>query len=653
MINQVVKKLDKNLPINEIIHGNCIDVMKTFPDNSIDCVVTDPPYGMSFMGKDWDKALPPIEAFKQMYRVLKPGALAFVMSSPRQDLMWRMMKLLEDSGFEMKQSFLSFIYKTGFPKAYDVCSNVTKRIDNYIRNGVDNYDSWEDIKSNDPSKTASIVEKLYLKNLIETGINTTSKDTVANDVSAYLYQRKLNVDVNIVEKRLNEVQLTSGITFFVVENADTLQEQSNLHVNIATKYSEDRNQILTANIVFVRFNAQTFFTQQIVEIITKEDEALKIENGEKWFWNETGINALIVEVLNDFKHTISNQLKNTQNLDMIPQTESPYAINVIITESIKECLTSVMVDILGIKIKEKYEGLKSQTGLKPATEPILMVNKPFSEKTIVENVLKHGVGAINVDACRIPVNNETISAGTPNSVRRGSYTQNKGWQRPFKQNHPDVYADRLDEALERANRMGRFPANLLVSNDALNDGELSKSGLIEQHHKTGDKEGNYYNYGIYGDRRAIPQTSYGDEGSKSRYFDLDAWAEHHGIFDVPKPDKAERDYGLKGRKQSTPKGNYEGRDLENPKNHLGGLQGNMSRNTHPTVKPIKLMAYLIELGCPRNGIVLDPFLGSGTTCIAAKQLTRKYIGIELNEEYFKLANARIKSTPTPLAWGFK
>ncbi|GAG48169.1 unnamed protein product, partial [marine sediment metagenome] len=79
----------------------------------MDCVVTDPPYGMSFMGKDWDSALPPKEAFTEMYRVLKSGALAFVMSSPRQDLLWRMMSLLESVGFELKQSPLYWAYASG------------------------------------------------------------------------------------------------------------------------------------------------------------------------------------------------------------------------------------------------------------------------------------------------------------------------------------------------------------------------------------------------------------------------------------------------------------------------------------------------------------------------------------------------------------
>ena len=72
---------------------------------------------------------------------------------------------------------------------------------------------------------------------------------------------------------------------------------------------------------------------------------------------------------------------------------------------------------------------------------------------------------------------------------------------------------------------------------------------------------------------------------------------------------------------------------------------NIHKNLHPTVKPVELMAYLIELGCPPSGVVLDPFLGSGTTCVAARMLGRDYIGIEISEEYHKIAVARVASTP--------
>lgn len=66
-------------------------------------------------------------------------------------------------------------------------------------------------------------------------------------------------------------------------------------------------------------------------------------------------------------------------------------------------------------------------------------------------------------------------------------------------------------------------------------------------------------------------------------------------------------------------------------------------NFHPTVKPLKLMSWLVTLLTRPNDIVLDPFCGSGTTCLAAKMLNRKWIGIELNQEYLEIAEKRINA----------
>jgi len=439
---------------NEIICGDCVTVMRGFSDNSVDLVVTDPPYGMSFMGKEWDKALPPLEAFTEMCRVLKPGALCFVMSSPRQDLMWRMMKLLEDAGFEMKQSFISWIYKTGFPKAYDVSKGIDKRF------GLDR------------------------------------------------------------------------------------------------------------------------------KVIGKKKGTGK-QNPE---WNGTA------------KGRSENYLKPEYN-DTIPASDEA----------------------------KQWEGWKSQTSLKPATEPILMVNKPLSEKTIVDNVLKWGTGAMNVDACRIPIGkNESVD----DFERTIGGFQSKS---EIYHNDPKYQLNDFNSTIK-----GRFPANLLVSDGALDTGEISKSSGGINEGKLGVRiYGNFENKSV-GDNAG----GLGDVGDQSRYFDLDAWAQHHGLLDVPKPDNKERDYGLKNKKQKASK---MGEFKENP-GRTAPKTGYPRRNIHPTVKPIKLMAYLIELGCPPGGIVLDPFVGSGTTCIAAKQLQRKYIGIELDENYHRLAEARLAAYPDPIEW---
>ena len=126
--------------------------------------------------------------------------------------------------------------------------------------------------------------------------------------------------------------------------------------------------------------------------------------------------------------------------------------------------------------------------------------------------------------------------------------------------------------------------------------------------------------------KGTKQVSYPDEGSFSRYFDLDRWWESQWadmsddvkktlpIMISSKPSPSEKNMGL-------------------------GID-----NTHISVKPVKLMCWLLELGSRRGDIVMDPFMGSGTTCMAAKMMERGYIGFEMEEEYFKIAEARVNAT---------
>lgn len=103
-----------------VINGDCLKAMKNMSDNSIDCIVTDPPYGLSFMGKEWDKEAPGIEIWRECFRLLKPGAFAFIMCAPRQDLLFRMIGTLSNAGFDLEFSPIHWTYASGFPKAHSL-----------------------------------------------------------------------------------------------------------------------------------------------------------------------------------------------------------------------------------------------------------------------------------------------------------------------------------------------------------------------------------------------------------------------------------------------------------------------------------------------------------------------------------------------------
>ena len=109
----------------------------------------------------------------------------------------------------------------------------------------------------------------------------------------------------------------------------------------------------------------------------------------------------------------------------------------------------------------------------------------------------------------------------------------------------------------------------------------------------------------------------------------------------PKASKSEKNRGLEGFKEQRA-GSLEFRNRESEKGQFKG-KPQYSKNVHPTVKPIKLMSYLITLASRKGDIILDPFIGSGTTAIACKLLNRRFLGFEINKEYVEIANARLKA----------
>ena len=107
----------------DLRHGDCLDVLKTLPDNSVDAVVTDPPYGLSFMGKKWDYDVPSEDIWRECLRVLKPGGHLLAFAGTRTQ--HRMAVRIEDAGFEIRD-MIAWLYGTGFPKSLDVSKAIDK-----------------------------------------------------------------------------------------------------------------------------------------------------------------------------------------------------------------------------------------------------------------------------------------------------------------------------------------------------------------------------------------------------------------------------------------------------------------------------------------------------------------------------------------------
>ena len=188
---------------------------------------------------------------------------------------------------------------------------------------------------------------------------------------------------------------------------------------------------------------------------------------------------------------------------------------------------------------------------------------------------------------------------------------------------------------------GRFPANIILDEEA---GKMldEQSGISKSQGGSGKASMGALGdskYGIYNKKLGENAGGIGDKGGASRFF-----------------------YCAKASKSERNKGCEELEEKNSTKQFNEGMEGQIrsdgtiikppikQRNNHPTVKPIKLMIYLIKLVTPKNGIVLDPFIGSGTTGLAAKEINRNFIGIERDEGYCEIAEVRIKNIVTNKRW---
>jgi len=226
------------------------------------------------------------------------------------------------------------------------------------------------------------------------------------------------------------------------------------------------------------------------------------------------------------------------------------------------------------------------TALKPAWEPIIVAMKPI-DKTFANNALKWGVGGLNIDGGRISIDLQADDSQL-RIMNRNKKTQKDGWGMNQKsEDKPQVVQSK-----------GRWPANVLFD-------EVTANILDNQ---VGEKV--------------------------SRF------------FYVAKASREERNAGL-GNMKAQHASKVTGRKIDAPgaKHSRSGVAQTPQQNIHPTVKPIQLMKYLcMLLKMPnKNQIILDPFVGSGTTCTACKELGINYIGIDKEKEYCEIARQRLKN----------
>ena len=506
--------------MHTIIHGDCLEELKKLEDNSVDAVITDPPYGLSntkpaqvadvlaawvtgdtekvpakrggFMGKDWDSFVPPPAVWAECMRVLKPGGHMAVFAGARtQDLMGLSIRL---AGFEIRDT-LGWVYGSGFPKSMDISKAIDKRRD-------------EDLEPQ------ARVAKWLVDRMAEKGM---TRKNISDHFNA----------ANVAQQWTT--YWTDGAVKPRVPKWDQWQELKRL-----LEFSDEMDAEVW------RLNGR------------------KGTPGEAWEKREvTGVYEQ-------------------------PSAANEWAANY---RGSKRAGAKERRDIPATSEAAKWDGWG--TALKPAIEPIILARKPL-DGTVANNVLAHGVGGLNIDACRVATG-DTLSIGSGKPAFASDFSgSNPGTQNPA----------------------GRFPANVLLDEHAAKEmdeqsGWQKDGTAVRRNRKNSEANPN----GIYSShvREAEPDQTFGSGGGASRFFPVFKYQAK-----APKKERPviEREDG--------------------------------SKIQHPTVKPLALMEWLATLVTPEGGLVLDPFAGTGTTLQAATNKGFHPIGIEADADYIQLIHQRME-----------
>ena len=481
-----------------IYWSHSVFVLMGMPSNSVDSIVTDPPYGLSFMGKKWDYDVPSIQLWRETLRILKPGGHLLAFGGSRT--YHRMTVNIEDAGFEIRDQIM-WLYGSGFPKSLDVSKAIDKVMPR-VGKFVDFASHYENMR---------------------------------------------------IKKGLTHTLICEKGKFFLNTN----------HGGASVNWSKG-------------YNVPTMEQWHILKEI--------LDLSEEWL-------PLIERI--EAEREVIGQRQTGDPVAWYSETDRGDGTVDITTPATPEA--------------KQWDGWG--TALKPAHEPICVARKPLTG-TVAENVLEHGTGGLNIDACRIDNSDADLTVKQKNFNSMGYRGANE------------------TNGIQTHNNKGRWPANLILDEEA---GAMldRQSGDCPTGDLTGQPRTENKIYSSAATTLGTPRYHQGDSGGASRF------------FYCAKASKADRDEGLE--------------DFKLHKKKMGTFQDSrphcsedykyegLSRNPHPTVKPTDLMQYLVRLVTPPGGTVLDPFMGSGSTGKACVRENFKFIGIERDKDYIPIAIARIKA----------
>lgn len=494
-----------------LLLGDCLTVLPTLPDASVDAVITDPPYELGFMGKAWDASgiAYNVEVWRQCWRVLKPGGHLLAFGGTRT--YHRMTCAIEDAGFEIRDS-LHWVYGSGFPKGQDIAKSIDKHRDDRER-----------------------------------VLQVTAWLAAARDAAGW------------TNRRIDALWGFDGMAGHWT--------------------SQGKAACVPTPEQWTRLAAEIGFDDNDVAALVAELNGRKGSLGEAWSQRE---------VIGQ-----GHRVRHESDVQLAPVSTGDYDLTAPATHA-----------------AQQWQGWSTQ--LKPAHEPIVLARKSTGFDSAVANVLRHGTGALHIDACRTP-------AGQDHRDKCASVV---GIASP---RNGDTGGERTGTREDSAHPAGRWPTNALLAHQPLLDADgqiiadACASGCVPgcpvadmdrqsgvSRSRTGKPRG-----AAAGEGRGMTKTSaeYDDQGGASRFFPAFRYE--------PKAPASERPRLADG-------------------------------TAHPTVKPLALMQWLVRLVTPPNGVVLDPFTGSGTTLQAAVAEGVHAVGIEQHQPYADLTVARLSK---PIALG--
>jgi DNA modification methylase len=572
--------------------GDCLDVMATMPDNSVDSIITDPPYGLEFMGKDWDHGIPGIAFWELALRVAKPGAILMAFGGTRT--FHRLACAIEDAGWEIRDT-IGWIYASGFPKSHQFGCK--------CRGGMVQYTHEKDT-----------IDHLPLRDVRDSVSPATE---LGKEECGAVLQPPL---CGPAPSR---------------EPCEVRQQHEGAGAQGQTVWPGQPGMEGRGDVLAQAWKLQTDQVRQVPGGVATNGAEGRVHYG------APSTDGPIPQSL----PIAGGSGASSEPRPAGQQTGEPGIVcDEPGTQDSGRCPTcGGLLDFAGYG-----------TALKPAAEWITVAMKPL-DGTFAQNAQKWGVAGLWIDGSRV----EGI-AEVPFGVRRNpTNSYSGGWQA---QNKGAGMANDW-----KPSPSGRWPANLLHdgSDEVLAGFPQSKStggsGFASQNpHRDGRTVGQFLN----GTRAHMG--GLGDSGSAARF------------FYCAKASRAEREAGCEGmeamstaassvtmpkRKCTVCQGwirTDSGTSSDNRPNSTChcehpspsadmSFRQNPTLNHHPTVKPLAIMRYLCRLTkTPTGGVVLDPFLGSGTTGCAAIMEGREFIGIEKESEYMAIAARRIAAAASQM-----